>query len=160
MEAYHLAILFFDMLRNKIDTTKAEAAVRRAEKLDNKRFRQAQTFSDRQATISTKAELEDAISKRYGTIIVVGELAKHVSSAYKAKHKLAVLEKTPAVVSAGALAAVGITESVVITAIIALAVILVVALFKNYDIDTDIQITSEQGELQPKVKLKLVKKIT
>ncbi|WP_342476495.1 hypothetical protein NYE24_19725 [Paenibacillus sp. FSL H7-0350] len=155
-----MAILFFDMLRNKIDMTKAEAAVRRAEKQDNKRFRQTQTFSDRQVTISTKAELEDAVSKRYGTIIVVGDLAKHVSSAYKAKHKLATLEKPPAVVSAGGLAAVGITESVVITAIIALAVILVVALFKNYDIDTDIQITSELGELQPKVKLKLVKKNT
>ncbi|ASA24924.1 hypothetical protein [Paenibacillus donghaensis] len=154
-----MAILFFDMLKNKIDMTKSEAAVRRAEKQDNKRFRQAQTFSDRQVTISTKAELEDAVSKRYGTIIVVGELAKHVSAGYKAKHKLAALEKAPPVVSAGALVAVGITESIVITAIIALAVILVVALFKNYDIDTDIQITSEQGELQPKLKLKLLRKM-
>jgi hypothetical protein len=151
MEEYHLAILFFDMLKNKIDMTKAEAAVRRAEKQHNKRFRQAQTFSDRQVTISTKAELEDAVSKRYGTIIVIGELAENVGRAYKVKDKLGLLEKAPSIPpQAGFL---GITETVIITAIIALTVVLVVAMLKNYSVDTDV----EMSEVNPKIKLRLNK---
>ncbi|MEK5257582.1 hypothetical protein CA600_08420 [Paenibacillus sp. VTT E-133280] len=146
-----MAILFFDMLRNKIDTTKAEAAVRRAEKQDNKRFRQAQTFSDRQITISTKAELEDAVSKRYGNIIVVGELAENVGRAYKVKDKLGLLEKTPTVQPQ--VGFLGITETVIITAIVALTVVLVVAMLKNYSIDTDI----EMSDANPKIKLRLNK---
>jgi hypothetical protein len=151
MEAYHLAILFFDMLRNKIDMKKAETAVSKAEKQDNKRFRQEQTFLDRQVTISTKAELQDAVTKRYGTIIVVGELAENVGRAYKVKEKLGLLEKAPSVPpQAGFL---GITETVIITAIIALTVVLVVALLKNYSIDTDI----EMSDINPKIRLKLNK---
>ncbi|AIQ38561.1 hypothetical protein R50345_30475 [Paenibacillus sp. FSL R5-0345] len=146
-----MAILFFDMLRNKIDMTKAEAAVRRAEKQDNRRFRQALTFSDRQVTVSTKVELEDAVSKRYGTIIIVGELAENVGRAYKVKNKLELLEKDPSVQpQAGFL---GITETVIITAIVALTVILVVAMLKNYSIDTDIEVS----DANPKIRLKLNK---
>jgi len=139
------------MLRNKIDMTKAEAAVRRAEKQDNKRFRQDQTFSDRQVTISTKAELEDAVSKRYGTIIVVGELAENVGRAYKVKDRLGSLEKVPSVQPKSGF--LGITETVIITAIVALTVVLVVAMLKNYGVDTDI----EMSETNPKIRLRLIK---
>ncbi|WP_342476584.1 hypothetical protein NYE24_21210 [Paenibacillus sp. FSL H7-0350] len=135
-----MAILFFDMLRNKIDMTKAEAAVRRAE-----------TFSDRQVTLSTKAELEDAVSKRYGTIIVVGELAENVGRAYKVKDKLRLLEKASFVQPQPGF--LGITETVIITAIVALTVVLVVAMLKNYNIDTDI----ETSDVSPKIRLKLNK---
>ena len=153
-----MAILFFDMLRNKIDMTKAEAAVRRAEKQDNKRFREEHIFTKRQVTVSTKAELQDAVNKRYGTIWINGDLAKQVNTVFKVRNKLIALEKVKTTTTAGALAAIGITETVYIVAIIALTVVLVVALLKNYDIDTDIQVTNEQGELQPKGKLRLVKK--
>ncbi|WP_372814284.1 hypothetical protein [Paenibacillus sp.] len=153
-----MGILFFDMLRNKVDMKKAEAAVKRAEKQDNQRFREERTFSDREVTVGTKSELQDAIEKRYGSIIVSGELAEHVSMAYKAKNKLASLEKAQTATTAAALATLGITETVIIVAIIALTVVLVVALLKNYDIDTDVEVNNEQGELKPKIKLKLVKK--
>ena len=146
-----MAILFFDMLKNKIDMTKAEAAVRRAEKQDNRRFRQALTFSDRQVTVSTKVELEDAVSKRYGTIIIVGELAENVGRAYKVKNKLGLLEKAPSVQPQ--VGFLGITETVIITAIVALTVVLVVAMLKNYNIDTDI----ETSDVSPKIRLKLNK---
>ncbi|MGU3471891.1 hypothetical protein ACLBWT_12155 [Paenibacillus sp. D51F] len=152
-----MGILFFDMLRNKVDMKKAEASLKRAEKRDNKRLREERTFVDRQVEVSTKSELQDAVEKRYGSIIVSGELAKHVGMAYKVRHKLAVLEKAPAMTARG-LGAAGITETVIIVAIVALTVVLVVALLKNYDIDTDVQVINEQGELQPKVKLKLIKK--
>ncbi|MEK3719245.1 hypothetical protein [Paenibacillus sp. FSL H8-0034] len=142
------------MMKNKMDMKKAEAAVKKAEKQDNKRFRQEQTFTDRQITISTKAELKDAVSKRYGTIIVVGELTKNVGRAYKVKDKLGLLEKSqPNTTQAGSLATLGITETVIITAIIALTVVLVVAMLKNYSVDTDI----EMSETNPKIRLRLNK---
>ncbi|WP_165452474.1 hypothetical protein [Paenibacillus thalictri] len=146
------------MLRNKVDMKKAEAAVKRAGKQDNKRFRDDRTFAERQITVSTKAELQDAVDKRYGTIIVVGELAENVSQAYRVKDKLAQLEKVPQNATAATLAAVGVSETVIVTAIIALAVVFVVALFRNYDIDSDIQLINEQGDILPKIKLKLVRK--
>lgn len=152
-----MGLLFFDMLRNKVDMKKAEASVKRAEKKDNKRYREEHTFANREVTVSTKTELQDAVEKRYGSIIVSGELDKQVSTAYKVRNKLAGIEKAPKVATEGALAAIGITETVIIVVIVALTVVLVVALLKNYDIDTDVQVTNEQGELVPKVKLKLVK---
>lgn len=152
-----MGLLFFDKLRNKVDLKKAEAAVKRAEKRDKQRFREERTFANRQITVSTKLELQDAVEKRYGSIIVSGDLAEHISKAYKVRNKLSALEKAPTATTEGALAAVGITETVIIVAIIALTVVLVVALLKNYDIDTDVQVTNEQGELKPKIKLRLVK---
>ncbi|MGG1519019.1 hypothetical protein ABE504_26650 [Paenibacillus oryzisoli] len=152
-----MGLLFFDMLRNKVDMKKAEAAVKRAGKQDNKRFREEHTFADRQITVSTKSELQDAVEKRYGSIIASGDLAEHVSMAYKVKNKLVSLEKAPTPTTAGTLVGTGITETVIIVAIIALTVVLVVALLKNYDIDTDVQVTNEQGELEPKIKLRLKK---
>lgn len=152
-----MGLLFFDMLKNKIDMKKAEAAVKKAGKQDNKRFREEHTFAGRQTTVSTKSELQDAVSKRYGTICVVGDLAEHVSRTYKVKHKLALLEKAPPSASAATLGALGITETVIITAIVALTLVLVVALLKNYEVDLDIQGSGERVELQPKIKLKLVK---
>lgn len=136
---------------------KAEAAVKRAEKRDKQRFREERTFANRQITVSTKSELQDAVEKRYGSITVSGELAEHISKVYKVRNKLSALEKAPTATTVGALAAIGITETVIIVAIIALTVVLVVALLKNYDIDTDVQVTNEQGELKPKIKLRLVK---
>ncbi|OMD12611.1 hypothetical protein NSS98_30810 [Paenibacillus sp. FSL E2-0274] len=152
-----MAILLFDQVKNKLDMFKAEAAVKRAEKQDHKRFREEKTYAAREITVHSKAELNDAVSKQYGTIIVTGNLATQVNLAYKVKHKVAQLDKLPKGATPAILGVVGITETVIVTAIVALTLVLVLALFKNYQLDADFQVVDELGEMNPKLRLKLVK---
>lgn len=136
---------------------KAEVAVKRAEKQDHKRLREEKTYAARKITVYSKAELNDAVRKQYGTIIVVGNLATQVNLAYKVKRKVAQLDKLPKGATPTTLGVIGITETVMVTAIVALTLVLVLALFKNYQLDADFQVVDDQGEMNPKLRLKLVK---
>lgn len=67
------------------------------------------------------------------------------------------MDKLPKGATPAILGVVGITETVIVTAIVALTLVLVLALFKNYQLDADFQVVDELGEMNPKLRLKLVK---
>lgn len=102
-----------------------------------------------QITVTTKEELKNAKEKGYQEIIATGDLATDLkkASVIKALGPVAIGTLTAAlalipvtggvsmVLAAPVWATVGITDTVVVTAIVTLGLTLVLAIFKEYDVE-------------------------
>ncbi|WP_434777601.1 hypothetical protein [Neisseria sp. Ec49-e6-T10] len=96
--------------------------------------------------VKTKEELKTAIRNKENLIIVEGALAKHIINAKKittmSKFALAILIASASAIPftggasaiAGAVAAGGVSSSVLITAILALGTVMIFAIYKDYNV--------------------------